>query len=217
MENFYREYIAKENEFYSQLPLWTPQNVTLQPDNLNDAVSWVAEGTGRVLDFGCGWGLLSILCVLRGAEKTLGIDLAEEAISHAKECAARLSACSFRHGSIEQLKLLKDTSFDGVILSNILDNMRPKDAMDAFSHCVRILKNGGKLLLKLNPHVSEAEILAWDMKIISQDLLDDGMLLWNKDDAFWMNLFTCNFREVRMEDVYHAEYDKHERLFLCVK
>ena len=89
--------------------------------------------------------------------------------------------------------------------------------MDAFSHCVRILKNGGKLLLKLNPHVSEAEILAWDMKIISQDLLDDGMLLWNKDDAFWMNLLTCNFREVRMEDVYHAEYDKHERLFLCVK
>ena len=63
----------------------------------------------------------------------------------------------------------------------------------------------------------KAEILAWDMKIISQDLLDDGMLLWNKDDAFWMNLLTCNFREVRMEDVYHAEYDKHERLFLCVK
>ena len=217
MKPFYKKYIEKEDHYYSQQELWTPRNVPIHPDNLNAAISWMARGNGHILDFGCGSGILSVLCVLRGAQSVLGIDLSNKGIDYANRCTAELSACMFRHGSVEKLQELFDSSFDGIILSNILDNMLPEDALEAFSQCVRLLRPGGKLLLKLNPYLSEKQIRDWNIQVLHNELLDDGMLLWNKENAFWQELCEKHFRKVRLEDVYYFEYDKHERLFLCVK
>ena len=47
------------------------------------------------------------------------------------------------------------------------------------------------------------------------DLLDDGLLLWNRTTEAWQEELQRDFRTVRFEDVYFSEYDQHNRMFLC--
>lgn len=217
MDTFYERYIAKENEYYRTLPVVTPYDVELKPSELNDALNWLIDGSCRIVDFGCGSGALSIICALRGAEAVLGIDLAEDGIRFAQNCAAEITRCEFRQGSVELLQQQRDQNWDGVILSNILDNMKPEDALLALKECARILRSGGKILIKLNPFLTQEQITAWKIQRIAPDLLDDGFLLWNREDSFWKELLENTFSSVVQREVYYPEFDKRERLFCCVK
>lgn len=217
MHSFYGRFIEKENDYYRSLCPGKPVDVELSPIELNDALNWLIGGSSAIVDFGCGSGALAFLCALRGVNEVLGIDLAEEGIRIAQGCAKYVPQCHFTHGSIEILRTIPEHYFDGVILSNILDNMRPADAMTALAESIRILKPGGKVLVKLNPYLSQEQIEKWNIAVIEGDLLDDGLLLWNKDDFFWQVLLQRSFSKVCRKDVYYPEYDKTERLFCCVK
>ena len=217
MLSFYETYIARENEYYSTLNIGKPTDVKLYPAQLDDALNWLVEGSRSVVDFGCGSGALAILCALRGVEKVLGIDLAEEGIRIAAGCAVHIPQCRFQQGSIEKLLELPSESCDGVILSNILDNMRPEDALSALGESLRILKPGGKAMIKLNPYLSEVQIYDWKIRRLEGELLDDGLLLWNKEDVFWQELLQSSFAVVARKDIYYPEYEKTERLFCCEK
>lgn len=217
MSGFYDPYIEKENEYYRTLQAGAPSDAAIKPAVLDEAVDWLCDGSLSILDFGCGSGGLSFPCAFRGVREVLGIDLAEDAIRVANGCAAYVPQCSFVHGSVEKLRELPDNHFDGLILSNILDNMRPEDAVSALEESVRTLKPGGKALIKLNPEITPQQIQAWNIRVIGEDLLDDGLLLWNKNDVYWLALLEHYFSEIRQKDVYFEKHDLHNRLFLCVK
>lgn len=217
MNPFYDKYIERENTYYLTLPSGQPQNVELTPRVLNDGINWLVSGSRKILDFGCGSGGLAFLCALRGAEAVLGIDLAKAGIELANACATYVPQCRFVHGSIELLRKLPDRYYDALILSNILDNMCPEDSLSALAECTRVLKPGGKAFIKLNPCLSQEQIANWNIRILEGDLLDDGLLLWNKDDEFWLETFQKFFCTVEKREVYYQEYEKTERLFLCYK
>lgn len=95
----------------------------------------------RVLDMGCGTGVLGILAKMRGAAYVEGIDIDEWAYSNALENAtANNVEIDFRLG--DSSLLAPQTSFD-IVIANINRNILLAD-MDKY---VAVLNPGGTLLL----------------------------------------------------------------------
>ncbi len=96
----------------------------------------------RVVDVGCGGGILSDSMARRGAE-VLGIDLAGKALTvarlHALEAAT--PAIAYREIAVESLALEQPASFDVVTCMEMLEHVPdPASVVDA---CAHLVKPGG--------------------------------------------------------------------------
>ncbi|MGM9523574.1 MAG: methyltransferase domain-containing protein [Faecousia sp.] len=182
-------------------------------------LEWLTENTTSVLDFGCGNGIVLFLCALHGTATHIGIDLSAQAIRNA-EAAARVAPCGefhFECGSLEVLRRMESSSVDAVILSNIMDNLYPEDAAAVLTEVKRILRTNGKLLLKLNPYITAAQIESWGIRVIEGNLLDDGMLLWNQTTPEWDAFLGARFHIERFENIYYEEHAQYNRMYLLRK
>lgn len=95
----------------------------------------------RVLDVGCGGGILSESMALRGAEVT-GIDLGEKAIKvaqlHQLESGVNVS---YRLVSVEALAAEQPESFDVVTCMEMLEHV--PDPAAVIAACAKLVKPGG--------------------------------------------------------------------------
>ena len=123
----------------------------------------------------------------------------------------------FKLGSVEQLEEIEDASIDCLILSNILDNLYPDDSAAVIRQSARIIKCGGKLLVKLNAYLTQKQIEDWDIRFISGNLFDDGLLLLNRTSEEWKEIFGKYFSLESEEDIYYPEYGQTNRLMLLKK
>ena len=100
----------------------------------------------KVLDIGCGGGLLSEAMQERGAS-VIGIDLTEELIEVAQLHAlgSDLSAIDYRVQSAEAIAAAQPAEFDVVTCMEMLEHV--PDPESVLSACVRLLKPGGTLVL----------------------------------------------------------------------
>ena len=124
----------RETEMWNQVfKECTPvdlRTLDLQVETMFDeALKLFAQKTTNVLDFGCGTGDISFQYLqYQPTHKVLGIDASKTGIEFATE-TARLSdykTATFLEGTDHTVKQLEENSFDGVILSNVLDVM-PKE------------------------------------------------------------------------------------------
>lgn len=220
MNSSYQRCIRQWDEIYAAEG---NDRVPRSPDSgnaaFNEGIRWLCEQSQSVLDFGCGNGSVLFYCALYGAKTHIGIDLSQAAISAAHKRSERMQegVFDFRLGGVEQLETLASGSLDAVILSNILDNLYPQDAEKALFECARILKTGGKALVKLNDYVTEQQIADWKIKVIEGRLLDDGLLLWNNTDEQWRALLERFFTVERYEEIYYPEHEQKNRMFLLRK
>jgi demethylmenaquinone methyltransferase/2-methoxy-6-polyprenyl-1,4-benzoquinol methylase/phosphoethanolamine N-methyltransferase len=102
----------------------------------------------KVLDVGCGPGVLSLLAAERvGASGEVhGIDPSPGMIDLAQRKAARAGIrASFRTGVIEALPY-EDGTFDAVLSSLMLHHLPDDVKRQGFTEIVRVLKPGGRLL-----------------------------------------------------------------------
>jgi ubiquinone/menaquinone biosynthesis C-methylase UbiE len=99
----------------------------------------------------------------------------------------------FTTGGVEKLEATVDQAFDGIILSNIIDNLLPQDTIIVLTETRRILKPGGKVLVKLNPYLTDNQIMGWNIKIIEKNFLDDRLYLWNQSTEEWTELLEKYF------------------------
>ncbi len=110
----------------------------------------------RVLDMGCGTGILAILAAQKGAKHVVGIDIDDWSIENTIENAARNNVeIETRLGGAEQLK---DETFD-VILANINLNIL---TTDMHQYC-KVLAVGG-LIMFSGFYVSDFETLNTEAK-----------------------------------------------------
>ena len=215
----YAKCIGFWNEVFArEVPVF-PKAAKTGIEEFDAGIAWLADGSESVVDFGCGNGTLLFICRNLGTKTHIGIDLSEQAIKSAVERsrAVQNEIFSFINGGTEQLKRIADNSVDAAILSNILDNLYPDDAVSALDEIHRLLKSGGKLLVKLNPFLSEKQIKEWNIKTIEGNLLDDGLLLWNNTDAEWERLFKEKFSTVAKKEIYYKEADQIPRMSLLLK
>lgn len=215
----YAKCIGFWNEVFArEVPVF-PKAAKTGIEEFDAGIAWLADGSESVVDFGCGNGTLLFICRNLGTKTHIGIDLSEQAIKSAVERsrAVQNENFSFINGGTEQLKRIADNSVDAAILSNILDNLYPDDAVSALDEIHRLLKSGGKLLVKLNPFLSEKQIKEWNIKTIEGNLLDDGLLLWNNTDAEWERLFKEKFSTVAKKEIYYKEAEQTNRMYLLLK
>ena len=215
----YQRCIAFWDQVFSAEGDALPNGATTGSEAFDQALSWLCDGTDHVLDFGCGNGSMLFLCAQNGTSQHIGIDLSQEAILCAKRKAERAQpgTFSFLQDGVEALTSIPDASTDAIILSNIVDNLYPKDANCLIGESARILKHGGKALIKLNQYLTQEQIAEWNIRPICGNLLDDGLLLWNNPTEEWRAFFSAQFTIYRETEVYYPEHEQTNRLFFLIK
>lgn len=181
-------------------------------------LEWLTEDASTILDFGCGNGTVLFLCALHGTRTHIGIDLSPQAIQTA-EVGASMAPCGVFHfecGSLEALRCVESDSVDAAVLSNIIDNLYPEDAAAVLAEIKRILRKNGRILLKLNPYITPAQIEAWGIRVIDGNLLDDGMILWNQTTAEWDALLGARFCIAHFEEIYYEEHEQYNRMYFLI-
>ncbi len=221
MDKKYEKAIEAENKIYTNMKdiISIPQKKDTECDDLNKVLDWLCDGTETVLDFGCGSGTLLFMCANRGTKQHYGIDLASEGIAYANSRARLMTKGEYHFsvGSIEELYIIEDSCMDGIILSNIIDNMYPEDVHLLLKECKRILKDKGKMFIKLNPFISDEQIAEWNLKEIETGVYDDGFILWNRKTKEWIDDLSPFFEVVNEYEFFIPQVEQVNRIFLLIK
>lgn len=112
----------------------------------------------RVLDLGCGGGLLCEAMAARGAHVT-GADVASELIDIGRDHARQQSLnIDYIHGSSGDLLIAGEDCFDIIVCLEMLEHV--DDPGTIISDCARLLKSGGDLVLSTLNRTLTAYLLA---------------------------------------------------------
>lgn len=219
MESKYDKCVNEWNNIFSKETPNTPAKSTSGNETLDKGIKWVCNGTKKILDFGCGNGTMLFLCAINGTNHNIGIDLSQKGIESARKRAEQMIEGEFQfiQGGIEALKNVGNLYVDAVVLSNIVDNLYPDDAEALMNEVERILKTDGKVLVKLNPYITKEQMIEWNIKVIKDNLLDDGLILLNNTTDEWTKLFERKFNIEHYEEIYYPQYDQYNRMFWLVK
>lgn len=136
----------EDNEHLASLQLLNPARVPYFHAAWRDQLRCEpSSGARRFLDIGCGGGIVTEELAGLGYPMH-GIDLSEKAIAYARERAASRKASNLRYdtGSAYDLSAFEAGSFDGVLMSDILEHLH--DLPTAVSEVARVLKPGGVLI-----------------------------------------------------------------------
>ena len=136
----------------------------------------------KVLDMGCGTGILAIFSEMRGASEVEAIDIDPWCYENSVENAAR-NSCRKIKVFEGDASLLKEQQFD-VVIANINRNI----LLDDMSSYVRCLKPGGLLLL--------SGFYGEDMEQIGRKAQELGLkLLDEKERTRWVGLKYVNLEK----------------------
>ena len=139
----------QELEKFSQLAhrWWDPNSEFKPLHEINPLrLDWIDRSAGlqgkRVLDVGCGGGILAEAMAARGADVT-GIDLSDKALKvaelHLLESGARVT---YRKAAVEEIAHEQPASFDVVTCMEVLEHI-PDPATHVHA-CAKLLKAGGQ-------------------------------------------------------------------------
>lgn len=217
--NKYKKCIDFWDSIFRNESIEIPVNKKIGNEILDYGIAWLCEGANTVLDFGCGNGIMLFFCALNGSKNHIGIDASKEAIINASMRSEKMidGKYQFINGGVESLSQIEDNSVDAVILSNIVDNLFPDDSLYLLEEIKRILKSTGRILIKLNQHLTREKIEEYKISIIKDNLLDDGLILWNNTTSQWEEILSKFFIIKDFKDIYYKEYDQYNRLFLLEK
>ncbi|MBS1141872.1 MAG: 3-demethylubiquinone-9 3-methyltransferase [Proteobacteria bacterium] len=142
---------AELDKFGELAHRWWDQNSEFKPlHDINPLrIDWIDQAIGlagkRVLDVGCGGGLLSEGMAVRGADVT-GIDLSEKPLGVAKlHLLETGQKVDYRKISVEELAEQMPGEFDAVTCLEMLEHVpNPSSVITA---CARLVKPGGQVFL----------------------------------------------------------------------
>lgn len=212
------------NDIYEKMDTYNPKEALVSED-LEAALNWLSQKGGTLLDFGSGDGKMLLRCLEKGAVKSIGIDLSFHAISLARRTASahyENLRTKWIWGDVKSLFPLPDACAQGLILSNILDQIHPEDGNTLLRIAERLLDKNGRILVKLNPFMGESELALQNLKpLLSEDgepienafIQPDGLYLWNLSDSQVLSLFAEDFQLIE-SSVIELEKDLKNRLFL---
>jgi len=190
---------------------------------LEEAIQWLCHNSKLILDFGCGTGRVLSRCFDYDIDSIYGIDLSVNAINLAQQIMGKNNLKDNSYyicGDIESLYKMNANQFDGVILFNIIDNLKPEDGIIVIEEIHRILKPNGKVILKLNPYLSSQELEKnKEFKKISTKFYKEssGLYLLNISNDLLKEITTPYFNIFKYKKVEFEEYNVTNRLFYLQK
>ncbi len=187
---------------------------------IDEGLDWIGCKDGRFLDFGCGSGMMLLRLAKQFNAECVAVDLSGEALKTAEALFALSERCATtRKGSVEILGEMPEQSFDGVILSNILDNLSLEVASRTLEAIARILKADGRVFVKVNAYL-ERPALEEGLEHVEGPLYQEssGLYLLNLDDDAWRSLFSPLFYCVHEHRVHLGAEGSHvNRIYLLKK
>lgn len=133
----------------------------------------------KVLDFGCGTGNN---CILFDSSKYLGIDIDSDRIKYARKLN---SEYNFKVVD-SNLKEIKDSSYDRILISAVLHHISDSDINDYIDDFKRILKPDGQIMIYEPYYSADFKIGNWVMKTF-----DEGEYIRNEQQ--YLKLFEKDF------------------------
>lgn len=104
---------------------------------------------GRILDLGCGIGILDAIMALSSSQRIIeGNDIAENKIKVARKIAAGKNNLSFYVKSVSNLNQERNYKYDAIVMSDILYLIPISEYKAIFKACLNILKQDGVLIIK---------------------------------------------------------------------
>lgn len=172
----------------------------INPLRLNYIDSLAGLSGKRVLDVGCGGGILSESMYFKGADVT-GIDLGEQALNVAKlhqlESGAKVN---YELISVEQLALEQPASFDVVTCMEMLEHV--PDPASIVAACARLVKPGGSVFfstINRNPKAYLFAVLGAEyiLNMLPKGTHDYGKFIKPSELSNWVRQSGLNFAGMR--------------------
>lgn len=142
---------------------WDPESEFKPLHQINPLrLDWIDNAAGlsgkKVVDIGCGGGILAESMAARGAEVT-GVDLSEKALGVARlHLYESGQTVSYRHISAEDIAREAPVSFDIVTCMEMLEHV--PDPASTIRACATLVKPGGKVFFSTLNRNLKAYLLA---------------------------------------------------------
>lgn len=142
---------------------WDPESEFKPLHQINPLrLDWINNAAGlsgkKVVDIGCGGGILAESMAARGAEVT-GVDLSEKALGVARlHLYESGQTVSYRHISAEDIAREAPASFDIVTCMEMLEHV--PDPASTIRACATLVKPGGKVFFSTLNRNLKAYLLA---------------------------------------------------------
>lgn len=176
---------------------------------------WIWENAGltrgaKVLDLGCGDGILDI-CLARLGANVTAVDTLEDVIESARGETSN-EPVTFVRSDIRELKLA-DNSFNTVILFETIGLMKKQDDQSVLAKAYSCLSANGTLLVDC-PYPPEKEQSSWT-KEFPEGILKFELNYNSKKRIRHIDpLFTKNSGEIiKLHDPYNTEYGDQTGIF----
>lgn len=104
----------------------------------------IHEGS-RVLDVGCGTGIMAHAYLELGAARIIGLDLSQSMIEHARANYADIPASRLSFECANVLDYVTEDPFDSIVIYNAFPHILDKDAL--VTALARLLKPDGRFLV----------------------------------------------------------------------
>lgn len=184
---------------------WDPNGPSRALHDLNPArLDFVRESVqlkgARVLDLGCGGGLLSEALAREGAS-VVGIDLASDVLAvaslHLHESG---QSVDYRETSAEALAAAEPASFDAICCMEMLEHV--PDPASVMRACATLLKPGGRLFASTINRTPAAFALAivgaeYIARLLPKGTHDYSQFIRPSELAAWLRAAGLELRDVR--------------------
>lgn len=210
------------NDQFEKVESYDPK-LPIDSVELEKHLDWVSETGGTIMDFGSGSGQMLLRCLEKGAIRTIGVDLSFHGISLSRRVASEhyeTLKTKWIWGDVKSLTQLPDACLNGVILSNILDNILPGEGDMLIEQVARLLDEKGKLLIILNEFLSETQIEAKGLENVKEmDALientytnQNGLYTWNISEIALVELLKPHF-ELEMSEEMITKSNARQRVY----
>ena len=158
-----------------------------------------------------------------GAKRGIGIDFSRAAVSMGRSMALKCGLqdrATFIFGDVSELSKFSRNHFDSGILFNILDNLIPDDGQAVLKEFHRLIKSGGRVLLKLNQFVEESELTRdYGAKLVFGRLYVEptGLYFWDLDNHSVRQLVDPWFKIERTKRIHLGKTNQFNRLYYLRK
>ena len=162
---------------------WDPQSEFKPLHDINPLrLNWIDRAIGlhgkKVIDIGCGGGILSESMAAKGAHVT-GIDLSDKALSVAKlHLLESGQKVDYRHIAAETMAADHPASFDAVTCLEMLEHV--PDPAQTIQACATLVKPGGDVFLSTLNRNPKAYLLAIIGAEYILNMLPKGTHDWRK-------------------------------------
>lgn len=213
----YQDTIKYWDNIFGQSTEYDPRQV-IEIQGIEDGISWLTKNSKSTIDFGCGNGRALFRSLYLGIEYGYGIDISNNAIEIANKIIREFNfenKVDVVYGGIEKLNEIDSNSFESAILFNVIDNLIPEDSIKLIKQIHRLVKSSGKILLKLNPYITEEERKEYNFIEISQEFYeeDSGLYLWNLTDAKVEEIISPYFIIEKYEKIKFKEFNIINRMY----